>query len=620
MRARHLIIPAMLAILLADAHAGTSTITLHVDLRDAPRKLLHAIETIPVQPGPLTLAYPKWLPAEHEPGPLQQHTGIFITAQGQTLRWQRDVHDAYLYHLEVPAGVSSIEIRSDFITSDAPTEGGGSASDNIAVLSWNSVLLYPYQNEVTQVSNIEVAPSLTLPPLWRHASSLDTITTATTPDGSIRFQPVTLDRLVDSPLIAGRYFRQVPLATELTPPHYLDMVAETPADLEITAAHVEALSRLVRQSGLLFGYRHYDAYRVLLTLSDRISGRAVDHHQSLDNRRPAKFMTDEKMLTRYASFIPHDLVHSWNGKYRRPIGLSSPNFQQPLDGSQQWIVEGLADYYGAVLAARSGMWKPEQFRGVLAENAAAVEHRKGRQWRDLEDSGRMAMTLWANQDQAYDNWRRSAFDFYGEGALVWLDIDIALRQASAGKKSLDDFAALFFGGGANTGPIARPYGMDEVITTLNQLVPLDWTAFLRERVQSLSPTPILSGISGAGYRLVYREQPTDWSVSNNRTGFEYAIGAVINSRGAIIDVLMNSAASAAGLVPGSTIATVQGQPYSTSLLQQAIAEAKTSSEPIRLVLQDGRSASLAYHGGQRYPALQAMTGQADLLSDIIRPR
>ncbi|MYM31769.1 M61 family peptidase [Duganella sp. CY15W] len=610
MRAGWLIALALLA-----SCASAAPITLQVDLRDAPRKLIHAVETIPVEPGPLRLAYPKWLPAEHDLGPVQQHTGLFITGNGRPIRWRRDAYDVFLYHLDVPADVHSIEIRSDFIASDPPAEGGGSTSDKVAVLSWNAVVLYPYADAGAKVSDIQVQPAVTLPPQWRHASALENARQEA--DGSITFRTTSLERLVDSPLIAGRYFREIRLAPDVTPAHYLDMVADTPADLDIPAARIEQLSRLVRQSGKLFGYRHYDTFSFLVTLSDHISGRAVDHHQSLDNRRPAKFLTDDTMLTRYANFIPHDLVHSWNGKYRRPAGLSAPNFQSPPDGSELWIVEGLSDYLGTVLAARAGMWDLEQFRGVLADNAAAIEHRQGRTWRDLEDNGRMAMALWANQDQAYDNWRRNGFDFYREGAMVWLDVDVALRNASAGKKSLDDFVALFYGGGADTGPIARPYQMDDVIAALNQVVPLDWASFLRERVQSLQPNPTLSGIQGAGYRLVYRDQPSAWSAFNGKNGFEYSLGLNVNRRGEITDVLFDSAASQAGLVPGAVIATVQGQPYSTAVLQQAI---RSAHGAIQLSLQDGTPISVIHDGGERYPALEAIPGMPDRLADIIKAR
>ena len=612
MRAPWLAVLALLAF-----QAAAAPITLQVDLRDAPRKLIHAVETIPVKPGPLSLAYPKWLPAEQQAGPLQQHVGLFITGSGRPIRWTRDPHDAFIYHLSIPDGVRTIEIRSDFITSAPPVDGGGSASDKIAVLSWNSVTLYPYTGPNTKVSTLQVSPSIMLPQQWRHASALEV---ATQEQNGITFRDTPLDRLVDSPLIAGRYFREIALAPEITPAHYLDLVADTPADLDITPARIEQLSQLVRQSGKLFGYRHYDSFRFLVTLSDHISGRAVDHHESLDNRRPAKFLTDETMLTRYASFMPHDLVHSWNGKYRRPAGLTSPNFQLPTDGSQLWIVEGLSEYLGVVLAARAGMWDLEQVRGVLADNAAGIEHRQGRRWRDVEDNGRMAMTLWANQDQAYDNWRRSGFDFYREGAMIWFDIDVTLRNASGGRKSLDDFITLFYGGGANTGPISRPYTSAEVIATLNRIVAMDWAAFLRQRVESLAPNPTLSGLQGAGYRLVYREQPSAWTAFNGKNGLEYSLGMNVSRRGDIVDVLLDGAASKAGLAPGATIATVQGQPYSTAALQQAMREARGTGGAIELVLQDGAQVSLAYGGGERYPVLEAVSGMPDRLAEIVRAR
>ncbi|MFZ6654529.1 M61 family peptidase [Undibacterium sp. TJN19] len=608
----------LLAALLAGkaGAASIAPITLSVDLRDTPRKLLHVVETISVQPGPLTLAYPKWVPAQQRPGPIQQQAGLVIRGDGKVIRWHRDAHDVYLYHLDVPTGVHSIEINSDFIATDGSDGAHGSVSDTIAVLSWQDVTLYPYVGATTRVADIQVSPSVVLPSQWRYASALEVA--KDDKDGTIGFRTVSVDRLFDSPLISGLYFREVALAPEITPSHYLDLVADTPANLEVPQAYIEKLSNLVRQSGQMFRHRHYDSFRFLITLSNQISGGASDHHQSLEERRPANFLTDEKSLVRSANSMPHDLAHSWNGKYRRPVGLSEPNYQLPPDGSELWIVEGLSEYLGSVLTARAGMWDLEQYRNYLARNGAFIEHRQGRQWRDLEDNGRMAINLWTNRDGYYDNWRRGGFDFYGEGALVWFDVDVALRNASEGKKSLDDFAALFYGDKADSGPLERPYLFKDIVAALNQVVAKDWDAFLRNRAESLGTTTVLSGIHDAGYRLAYNDQAAAPTSANSL--FEYTVGMSIQSNGEISDVLVKSAARNAGLAPGMIIATVQGKPYSAAVLQQAIREAKGGSAAIQLTLSNGSSINLVYHDGARYPALERIPNAPDRLAEIIKAR
>lgn len=483
------------------------------------------------------------------------------------------------------------------------------------------MLLYPYAGPATRVADILVRPRLTLPDGWRYASALTPAGTSGggAAAGTVQFQAVSLEQLVDSPLIAGRYFREVPIAPDITPRHYLDMVADAPENLDITPAHVDQLSELVRQSGQLFQSRHYDAFRFLITLSDQVSGGAVDHHQSLENRRPARFLTDDSMMLRFANFIPHDLVHSWNGKYRRPLGMATPNFQVPVDSSGLWIYEGLTDYLGAVLTARAGIWSREQFLGQLAETAASFSHRPGRTWRDLQDTSSMAMRLWEKGGGAYDNWRRNGFDFYGEGGLVWLELDVTIRKLSGGTKSLDDFIALFYGAGGDSGPKVLPYTLDQLSAALNQVTPNDWGDFLQARLHSLAPEAPLGGIAGAGYRLVYRDCPNDWNAYNKGKSLLYSIGMTVNASGGVTDVLLGGAAAQAGFVPGMKILDLNGQAYGAALLQQAI---HTAAGPMAFTVQDdaGRHAlRLDYHGGERFPVLERVPGAPDLLGDIIKP-
>jgi hypothetical protein len=403
-----------------DAAYGLAPISLSVDLRDAPRKLLHATEIIPVRPGAMTLAYPKWIGNEHELGPIGQQAGLFITAHrdgrpaAMRMRWERDPIDLYLYRITVPRGVTSIEEKMDFITSAIDGTGAGSTDANIAVLDSNTVLLYPYAGPSTHVASLEITPTIILPENWHFATALapNTPSATSVPDCPISFRTVSLEQLVDSPLLSGRYFREVALAPEITPKHYLDMVADKPKNLEISQTHIGQLSNLIRKTGSLFRRRHYDSFRMLVTLSDHISGGAFDHHQSLDNRRPANFLTNERSLTLYGNFIAHDFAHSWNGNYRCPVGLVTPNYQVPVDTSGLWVYEGLTDYLSTVLAVRSGIWTPEQFLDQFAEIAAKYDHRPGKTWRDLQDTATMAPILWSvDGSRGYESCGSAALTF-----------------------------------------------------------------------------------------------------------------------------------------------------------------------------------------------------------------
>lgn len=375
----------------------------------------------------MTLAYPKWIGNEHELGPIGQQAGLFITAYQDGLPtairipWERDPIDLYLYHVTVPRGTTSIQVKTDFITSASDGTGAGSTDANIAVLNWNTVLLYPYAGPSTQIASIDVTPAIVLPKNWHFATALAPNTSSATllPDAPISFQTVSLEQLVDSPLLSGRYFREVALAPEITPKHYLDMVADKPESLQISQEHIDQLSNVVRQTTVLFRSRHYDSFRMLVALSDYISGGAFDHHQSLDNRRPANFLTNERSLTLYGNFIAHDFAHSWNGQYRRPVGLVTPNYQAPVDTSGLWVYEGLTNYLSDVLAVRSGIWTREQFLDQFAETAAKFDHRPGKTWRDLQDTATMAPILWSlDRSTAYDSWRLDGFDFYGYGHVA----------------------------------------------------------------------------------------------------------------------------------------------------------------------------------------------------------
>jgi predicted metalloprotease with PDZ domain len=602
------------------SRASSTPITITVDATDAPRKILHADLVIPVQPGDLTLVYAKWIPGEHEAsGPIDNLAGIVIQANGQTLPWVRDSINMFAFHVHVPAGVTSLNVHDDFLATAAPTgfSSGASTSDNLAMISWNEVMLWP---EVTSADQVRVTPSVTLPEGWKFGTAL-------TPTGhagnTTHFATVPLNQLIDSPLLSGRYFKEIPLAPEISPKHYLDLAADGPEDLEVPAQMMAGFNNLVRETGPLYKSRHYDSYHFLMTLSDQVAHFGLEHHQSNDDRVPEKTFLDPNLDALQALLLPHEFTHSWNGKYRRPAGLLSPDFQTPMKGNLLWVYEGLTEYLGDVLTARSGLWSIDQYRDALATSAAELDHRPGRTWRNLQDTATAAQTLY-DADRQWGNWRRGV-DYYPEGELIWLEVDTIIRRQSHGKKSLNDFCVRFLGLGGNTGPITVPYTFDDVVNNLNAIQPYDWAGFLTERLTTKVDHAPLGGIENGGYQLVYTDTPNSMTKARENLGGVdawYSLGLHISSTGALGDVLFYSPAYKAGLGPGMKIVAVNGRQYTDSLMHDAIRNSKTVQTPIELIVENTgyyRLVKIDYHGGERYPHLERVNAKPDVLSQILQP-
>ena len=591
-----------------------------MDLTDAPRKFLHAQLTIPVQPGPLTLVYPQWIPGEHGPtGPIDNFAGVTFTANGQAVAWQRDDVNMFAFRLTVPAGVTTLDAHVDFLATAAPTgfSAGASTSANLAVLSWNEMVLYPAGEASAQVM---VEPSLKLPDGWKFGTAL----TASSSEGGItHFRAVPLNMLVDSPVLAGRFFKEIPLAEEVTPKHFLDMAADGPEDLKISSDLSGAFSNLVRETGALYASRHYESYHFLLTLSDSVAHFGLEHHQSSDDRVEARNFLDEDLSMLNGDLLPHEFTHSWNGKYRRPAGLYTTDFQHPMKGDLLWVYEGLTQYLGDVLAARSGIWTPEQYRSYLAESAAELDHRPGRTWRDLQDTATAAQILYGASDQ-WDNWRRSV-DYYPEGELVWLEVDTTIRKLSGGKKSLNDFCARFLGVGGNTPAITLTYTFDDVVANLNAIQPYDWGRMLKERLTSKSPHAPLGGIANGGYRIEYTEEPNEFlrAADSRDRGVNawYSLG-ILEADNTIEDVLVGSPAYQAGLGPGMRLVAVNGRRATEELLRQAIRETKGAGNGVELIVENTgffKVVTIDYHGGEKYPHLVREAQTPAYLDDILKP-
>ena len=603
---------------------AAAQLTLAVDLRDAPKKILHATETIPVTPGPLTLVYPKWIPGEHGPtGPIDNQAGLFITAGGTTLKWERDPVEMYSFHITVPAGVSSITVKQDYLATPngANFTAGGSTSANLAVLSWNTLVLYPYSGPTMDAKSIMITPSFTLPAGWRYGTALELAGSA--PGDTMTFKPVNLEQLVDSPVLTGRFFREIELQGDPGVKHYLDMAADGPEDLDLKQPHIDQFNKLVAETGALYRSRHYASYHFLVTLSDQVAHFGLEHHQSSDDRvEPTTFISDSK-FTLDGLLLPHEFTHSWNGKYRRPAGLATPNYQVPMVGDLLWVYEGLTEYLGDVLTARCGIWTPEQYRDRLAEIAAKYDNRPGRTWRDLEDTARMAQVLY-NVGGPYDNWRLGT-DFYDEGELLWLDVDTTIRKMTGNKKSINDFTAAFHGLGGNTAPKVVPYTFADVVSGLNAVVPNDWAGFLRTRLESNSGQGPAGGITNGGYKLVYRDTPNSWMGMEEGEGsinFYYSLQMSISSRGNVNDVQVGGIADKAGFGPGMKIVAINGREFAPDVLRAAIKEAKGTQTPLEfIVVNTGfyKVLKLDYHGGEKYPYFERVAGTKPYMDDILKP-
>ena len=601
------------------AESHPPPIRLDVDARDAARKLFHARLTIPAAPGALTLLYPKWLPGEHGPtGPIADLAGLTITAGGFPVPWTRDPVEMYAFRCEVPAGAAEIEVSLDYLSpaSAGLFSSGSSATEKLAVLSWNTVLLYPAGADPDRVL---YEASVRLPAGWSYATSLAREGDASDP---VRFAPVSLSVLVDSPLLAGSHFRVVPLSTEGIA-HRIDIAADSEAALEMNAATQAAYRRLVAETGALFGARHYRHYDFLLTLSDTVAHFGLEHHESSDDRVAERSLIDEDLRkANLNDLLSHEMVHSWNGKYRRPAGLMAGRFDQAMKGDLLWVYEGLTQYLGEILAARTGFLTEEQYREYLAIVAAEMDAQKGRSWRPLRDTAVAAQILYeARPDWA--SWRRGV-DFYAESSLLWLEADTLIRRESGGRKSLDDFCRLFFGGVSGP-PAVVPYTAEDVFAALNQVLPWDWKRFWTERLDSTAPHAPLGGIAAGGWRLGWTDTPSEMQRAREEaagkiTDVRYSVGFAVGEDGLIPDVVPDSPAARSGVGPGMRLLAVNGRRWSRDVLREAIRASK--SRPIELIVENGEflgTHRLEWTGGERYPRLERDAARPDLLARIVRP-
>ena len=600
------------------------TISVLVDVSNVTNHVLNVHETIPIKGRAITLLYPEWLPGTHSPSnPISQLAGLVVTANGKRVPWLRDRANMYAFHVEAPKDTTALDIDFQYLASLDPKRSRISAK--FADVTWNSVLLYPagYFSR-----DIKFETSIRLPEAWKFACSLD----VKSQNGNlVQFKDTTLNTLIDSPLYAGANFNRVDLSTGTDNPVYLDIFADKPADLEINAEELQYHKNLVIEAQKLFNSRHYDRYDFLFSVSDIVSGKGLEHHQSSEDGSRANYFTDWGAGVGGRALLPHEYTHSWNGKFRRPADLWTPNFNVPMRNELLWVYEGLTDYWGNVLTARSGMRTPEQARDVFAQIAAAFEIGPGRTWRSLEDTtnGPIISSHGAFQ-QTWPSWERS-FDYYPESDLIWLDADTKIRELSGGKKSLDDFAKLFFSID-NGSYITVTYTLEDLVKALNTVQPFDWAGFFRTRVYEVNPSVPENGFTQGGYRLVYNDNEPEWlkkAESVRGASFSTSLGFSLKADspnspggGGLDQVWWDSLAFKAGITPDMQLQAVNDQKYTAAGLREAILAAEKSKDPIKLLLKRGDdfvTISLDYHGGMRYPHLERVETTPARLDEILAP-
>ena len=595
-------------------------IIISVDASDAPRKIFHAQLTIPASAGALTLYYPKWIPGEHGPtGPVQDLTGLKFTANGQTLKWRRDLLDGWTFHVEVPAGVSAVNASLDFVSptgEEGMYTGGASATDKMTVLSWNTVLLYPAG---WTSDELNYQASLRLPEGWKFGTPLPIASQSGT---ELKFNPVPLTTLVDSPVIAGQYLRVVPLSEN--PRQELDIAADHPGDLDAPQDVLDPYKSLTDQALKIFGAQHFRDYHFLYSLSDHVAHFGLEHHESNDSRSSERSLVDADHRLLASGLLSHEYVHTWNGKYRRPADLTTPDYEKPMQDDLLWVYEGLTSYLGDLLSARSGIRSPDEYRENLAAMAARLDHVPGRIWRNLQDTADGVPWMQGAPPQ-WESWRRTV-DYYDEDVLNWLWADTIIRGQTHGQKSLDDFCKLFHGGQSGP-PQVKTYTFDDVVNSLNQVAPYDWRGFWTERLTNHGPGAPLTGIERSGWKLLYDENPSELTKVRKRelkeVDAEYSIGLLLEENGNIIDTVEGMPAAKAGIGPGMKIAAVNGRRFSADVLSDELRAGKNTSDPLELLIENTeyfKTFKIDYHGGEKYAHLVRDESNPDVLSDIIKAR
>lgn len=591
---------------------ATAPMTLVVDETQAARKLAFVHEEIRVNSGELVLAYPLWIPGEHGPtGPLQQFANLRIRSGNTPLPWTRDPIEIATIHVDVPANTDSISVDFDTLMENT-------VSDHQLLLAWNTVVLYPRGIDKTELM---IQPSVLLPPNWKKASSLQV--TGQTGD-RVNFAPISLERLIDSPVLAGDFLRTIPLSSSW--PAELDVTGDSQAAIDkVDDEHaIDIFAKLIDQDRAMFGFRHWQKMHILVSESDARPYDGLEHEDSPYNAIEDAGLSKKSVLKKMGfPLLAHEQSHSWCGKYRRPAELySKADYQGPEQTSLLWVYEGLNEYIGMLLATRAGFNDQAYMRDYLGWTAADLSHRTARAAIPLVDT---ATEDWVLRNELGD-WAelRRGQDYYDEGALMWLRADVIIREQTKGRKSLDDFLRTFLGQ-RDTGPIVAPYNRKDVEDALAAVTPYDWHNFIETRVYQVNRKPPTDGLEAAGWRLTYNATPNDEYFWSNLVPINvfatYSLGFAVEKDGSIFDVLPGSPAYEAGLGPHMIIIAVDGRAYSPEVLNESIAHPRNGK--ITLIVRNFDSVEtreIRYDGGIRHPHLERIPNTHDYLTEILSAR
>lgn len=596
--------------------ATPEPMSLYVDASDAPRRLLHSQFSLAVSPGKLTLVYPRWgIPTYEAPAATVDNiVGLRIKAGARRIDWARDPVDMFAFHLTIPDHTNTLEVSMDVV---APPQRSdmNAATGQLLVLDWQTIVLYPKGATVTE---LRVKPNLRLPADWRAGSAMQAAVGA---DGTIDYAATSLAALVDSPVLAGKYFQTTRIPNASGPAVFVHLAADASSAADLPLAWRNRIAHVVDEAGVLFGGHPYREYHYLISLSDRVGNDGLEHRESSDIRvRLATLENDANRLA-YGYLIPHEYIHAWNGKFVVPAGLLKTDFQEPQTTELLWVYEGLTRYLNWVLAARSGVLDYGEARDYAALLAAKVAHRPGREWRSLQDTAVSAATL----NDAPDEWEslRRSVDYYDEALFIWLEVDAKIRHLTNGGRSLDDFCRLFFGP-TRLPPERKSYTFDDVVGALNDVVPYAWRGLLRERLDATGADKApLQGLEASGWTLRYRN--VVGSVQGARDKVRgtveerFSVGLLAQEDGQVVDVIAGSAAWRAGIGPGMKIGKVNAENWSADALRGAIA--RDAQQRLALTLQNGTESfdAVLDHSGARYPYLERSAGK-DLLAEILAPK
>ena len=598
----------------ADTPYPGGTMLLDIDATDITRGVYRVTQTVPVAAGTskLTLMLPQWLPGNHGPrGPMAELVDIHFYAGDKKLSWKRDPVEVFAFHIDLPAGTKVVTAKFLHTSPLQAAEGRITMTQEMLNLQWEKMSLYPAGHYVRR---IRVVPSVTIPEGWTAAVALDG---AKQQGNKLSWAETNYEVLVDSPIFAGKYFRKWDLGQNVT----LNVVADKPEQLNAKPEHIEAHRALVTESRLAFGANHFDRYEFLLALTDRMGGIGLEHHRSSENQLEPGTFTEWDKYEWDRNLLPHEYAHSWAGKYRRPARLWTPDYRQPMQDDLLWTYEGQDQFWGTVLAARSGLQGKDVVLGMLASWAGNFAVQPGRRWRSVEDTGHDPVFA-ARKPKPFASLARSE-DYYTEGALIWLEIDQIIREKTGGKRSIDDFAKLFFG--MNDGDYGQlPFEVDEIVTKLNAVAPHDWAAFIETRINTPGQPAPLGGIEKGGYKLVWKDEPNSFNkgqfADQKVLSLTYSLGITIDKDAKVIATLWDSPAFNAGVVPGAKIVAVNGNGYDTDGMKAAVAATRTGA-PLELLIQRGsrvQTVTLAYSGGLRYPWLERATpGKAPTGLDLL---